>query len=112
MPGLGMLWMRARGSILMDDKDIFNNETDDVGASQQVRLRDVVVGTVELAVGYDFDVPVCGGSYLFARAQVEVQNWFNYSSAFVDTNLNGNERFAGPSDVGFGGFGIAAGWAR
>jgi hypothetical protein len=59
-------------------------------------------------------MPLYGGSYLFGRAQVEWQNWYNYSSAFIDTGANVvvGERFGGPSDVGFGGIGVAAGIAR
>jgi hypothetical protein len=102
----GAVFMRARSAILMDDKDIFN----DNGAGQQVRLTDTTVGMTELAFGYDYISPLCDGSYTFVRIQAEWQNWYNFSSGFEDTA--NTEDFAGPADVGFGGFGIAAGWIR
>jgi hypothetical protein len=94
----------------MDDKDIVNNAG--VAGVQQVRLTDVVVGTTELAFGYDYTAPMCDGSYYFVRLEAEWQNWYNYSSSFVDTANNANERFGGPSDVGFAGVGIGIGVAR
>jgi len=102
----GIVWARARGSILMDDKDVFNED----GARQQVRLIDVTVGTTELAFGYDYVMPIDCGSYWYLRLQAEWQTWYNYSSSFVDTAAN--EDFGGPSDVGFAGVGIGAGIAR
>ena len=102
----GVVWVRARSAILMDDKDILN----DPGQGQQVRLLDVTVGMTELAFGYDYVTPLCDGSYAFVGVQAEWQNWYNYSSGFEDTE--DNEDFAGPSDVGFGGFGIRAGVVR
>jgi hypothetical protein len=101
----GAVFARARASILMDDKDIFND-----AGPQQERLIDVTVGTTELAFGYDYVVPTCDGAYAFLRLQAEWQNWYNYSSSFVDTAAN--ESFAGPSDVGFGGFGVGLGIVR
>jgi hypothetical protein len=96
----------------MDDKDIFN--LTQVGTAppvtQQVRLLDVTVGMTELAFGYDFVAPLQNGAYAFAGVQAEWQNWFNFSSSFVDTA--NDENFGGPSDVGFGGFGIRVGVAR
>ncbi len=108
----GAIFVRTRGAILADDKDVFNNEQGNVWADQCVTLKDVIVGQIELAFGYDYIVPQCDGSYYFARVQAEWQNWYNYSSSFVDTNDNANERFGGPSDVGFAGFGFALGVAR
>jgi hypothetical protein len=99
------IFARLRGSILMDDKDIFNDS-----GTQQVRLLDVTVGTTELAFGYDYVVPLDSGAYAYARLQAEWQNWYNYSSSFEDTA--NDEDFAGPSDVGFGGFGFGVGIAR
>jgi hypothetical protein len=101
----GAVFARARASILMDDKDIFNDS-----GTQQVRLRDVTVGTTELAFGYDYVVPMCDGAYAFLRLQAEWQNWYNYSSGFEDTA--NTEDFAGPADVGFGGFGVGIGIVR
>jgi hypothetical protein len=101
----GAIFVRARGAILMDDKDIFNTQ-----GNQQERLIDVVVGMTEYAFGYDYIMPMCGGAYAFARAQAEWQNWYNFSSGFEDTA--NTEEFAGPSDVGFGGWGFAFGVAR
>jgi hypothetical protein len=101
----GAVFVRARGAILMDDKDIFNT-TD----AQQEQLLDVTVGMTELAFGYDYVSPLWDRSYTFVRLQAEWQNWYNYSSSFVDTA--NNEAFGGPSDVGFGGFGIGVGWIR
>ncbi|HWC29545.1 MAG TPA: hypothetical protein VG845_05615, partial [Dehalococcoidia bacterium] len=101
----GALFARLRGSILMDDKDVFNES-----GLQQERLIDVTVGTTELAFGYDYVVPMCQGAYAFARVQAEWQNWYNFSSGFEDTE--NNEDFAGPADVGFAGFGFRAGIAR
>jgi hypothetical protein len=101
----GALFARLRGSILMDDKDVFNES-----GLQQERLIDVTVGTTELAFGYDYLVPLEDGAYAFLRLQAEWQNWYNYSSSFVDTAAN--ENFAGPSDVGFGGFGVGVGIVR
>src|SRR5262249_4612346 len=91
----GALFVRSRASILMSDKDIFNRELD-VAVIQNVRLTDVVVGQIELAFGYDYIVPYCDGSYAFARIQAEWQNWYNYSSSFVDVNNSRDERFGGP----------------
>jgi hypothetical protein len=102
----GALFVRARSSILMDDKDILN----DPGQGQKVTLIDVVVGTTELAFGYDYVMPQCDGSYYFVRLSAEWQTWYNYSSGFEDTE--NNEDFAGPADVGFAGFGIGIGLAR
>jgi hypothetical protein len=101
----GNLWVRARLAILMDDKDIFNDN-----GGQQVRLLDATVGMTELAFGYDYVMPLCGGAYAFAGVQAEWQNWYNFSSGFEDTA--NTEDFAGPADVGFGGFGVRAGMAR
>jgi hypothetical protein len=101
----GALFARARGAILMDDKDIFNGQ-----GPQQEQLLDVVVGVTELAFGYDYVSPLCDRSYTFVRLQAEWQTWYNYSSSFVDTAAD--ENFGGPSDVGFGGFGVAVGWIR
>src|SRR5262249_6578524 len=81
------LFVRTRASILMSDKDIYNVGPD-VGI-QNVHLNDVVVGQIELAFGYDYIVPYCDGSYAFARIQAEWQDWYNYSSAFSDTNGEG-----------------------
>src|SRR6185312_11425781 len=90
------VFVRSRASILMSDKDIFNSEDGrNALPPQDVQLKDVVVGQIELAMGYDYVVPYCDGSYAFARVQAEWQNWYNYSSAFVDTQDNGNERFGG-----------------
>ena len=102
----GVVWLRTRSAILMDDKDILN----DPGQGQQVRLLDATVGMTELAFGYNLVMPMRNGSYAFAGVQAEWQNWYNFSSGFEDTE--DNEDFAGPSDVGFGGFGVIAGWAR
>jgi hypothetical protein len=103
----GALFARARGTILMDNKNIIN-----VGATtnQTVELVDVVVGTTELAFGYDLIAPQCDGSYYFLRLQAEWQTWYNYSSAFEDTE--DNQDFGGPADVGFAGLGVALGLAR
>jgi hypothetical protein len=102
----GSIWFRVRTAILMDDKDIFN----DNGGGQQVRLLDATVGMTELAFGYDYVMPMCGGAYAFAGVQAEWQNWYNFSSGFEDTA--NTEDFAGPADVGFGGFGFRAGLIR
>jgi hypothetical protein len=104
----GVVWVRARASILMDDKDIFNNEN--ANNPQQERLLDATVGMTELAFGYDYVMPMCNGSYAFAGVQAEWQNWYNYTSSFENTA--NDEDFGGPSDVGFGGFGVRAGIAR
>jgi hypothetical protein len=101
----GNVWLRARSAILMDDKDVFNTS-----GAQQERLLDVTVGMTELAFGYDFVAPLQNGAYAFAGVQAEWQNWYNFSSGFEDTA--NNEDFAGPSDVGFGGFGIRVGIGR
>jgi len=101
----GSIWARARAAILMSDKDVIN-----IGQGQQVRLNDVVVGTTELAFGYDYVTPLCDGAYAFVGVQTEWQTWYNFSSGFEDTEST--EDFAGPADVGFGGFGIRAGVAR
>jgi hypothetical protein len=92
----------------MDDKDIFNNEN--ANNPQQERLLDATVGMTELAFGYDYVMPMCNGSYAFAGVQAEWQNWYNYTSSFENTA--NDEDFGGPSDVGFGGFGVRAGIAR
>jgi hypothetical protein len=98
---------RARLALLVDDKRVFNNDTAPV---QNVVLNDVTVGMTEVAIGYDFIVPMNFGSLAFLRAQAEWQNWSNYSSSFTD--LNNAERFAGQSDVSFHGFGVAIGLVR
>jgi hypothetical protein len=102
----GHIWVRARMAILMDDKDIFN----DNGGGQQVRLLDATVGMTELAFGYDLVMPLSRSVYAFAGVQAEWQNWYNFSSGFEDTA--NTEDFAGPADVGFGGYGFRAGIAR
>jgi hypothetical protein len=104
----GAIFVRSRGSILMEDKDVLNlNGNND----QAVTLVDVVVGTTELAFGYDYIAPQCDGSYYFVRLQAEWQTWYNYSSAFTDVE-NGEDTFAGPADVGFAGIGLGIGLAR
>ena len=95
---------RARGAMIMDDKRIFNNDTPPI---QNVVLGDVTVGMLELAIGYDYLIPLGCGNQAFIRGQAEWQNWYNYSSSFTD--LNNAERFAGGSDVSFHGFGISMG---
>jgi hypothetical protein len=101
----GALFLRGRSAILMDDKDIFNDD-----GAQQVRLLDATVGMTELAIGYDYVLPMARGAFLFAGVQLEWQNWYNFSSSFEDTA--NTEDFGGPSDVGFGGYGVRAGIAR
>ncbi len=101
----GAVFLRARGAILMSDKDVFNTD-----GNQQERLFDVTIGITEFAFGYDYVMPMSGGAYAFARVQAEWQNWYNFSSGFEDTA--NTEEFAGPSDVGFGGYGFAIGLAR
>jgi hypothetical protein len=101
----GNIWVRGRSAILMDDKDIFNTSGD-----QQELLLDVTVGMTELAIGYDYVAPLQNGAYAFVGVQAEWQNWYNFSSGFEDTA--NNEDFAGPADVGFGGFGVRVGVAR
>jgi hypothetical protein len=103
----GALFVRARASLLMDDKRVFWVNDDD---GNDVLLRDVTVGTTELAFGYQYTRPICGGGYYFFEAQAEWQNWYNYSSAYNDTE--DSEDLAGPADVGFAGFGVSAGVAR
>jgi len=106
----GAAFVRARGTILMDNKDVLNvNLT--TGAGQNVELIDVVVGTTELAFGYDYISPIDCSSYYFLRLQAEWQTWYNYSSSFNDVE-NGEDVFDGPSDVGFAGIGVAVGVAR
>jgi hypothetical protein len=107
----GTTWVRARGAILMDDKDVFNdNDIATPGNAQDVTLIDVVVGMTELAFGYDYVVPICDGSYYFFRASAEWQNWYNFSSSF--SAVDDERTFGGQSDVGFGGFGFGAGILR
>jgi hypothetical protein len=101
----GAIFVRARGALLMSDKDVFNNS-----GAQQERLVDVVVGMTEYAFGYDYIMPMTAGAYAFARVQAEWQNWYNFSSGFEDTA--NTQDFAGPADVGFGGWGFAFGVAR
>ena len=103
----GALFVRARASILMDDKQIFNVDDDE---TQDVLLRDVTVGTTELAFGYQYTRPICSGGCYFFKVQAEWQNWYNFSSGFEDTEET--EQYAGPADVGFAGFGVAAGISR
>jgi hypothetical protein len=103
----GALFVRARASVLMDDKRVAWVNDDD---GNDVLLRDVTVGTTELAFGYQYTMPICGGGYYFVKLQAEWQNWYNFSSGFEDTE--DTEDFAGPADVGFGGFGASAGIAR
>jgi hypothetical protein len=103
----GALFARARGGLLVDDKSIFNNDTAPI---QDVLLNDVTVGMAELALGYDYNIPLRNGACAFLRADVEWQNWYNYSSSFVDTT--NSERFGGASDVSFRGFGLGLGIMR
>lgn len=110
----GVLWVRSRTSILMDDKDVF--VTHDGALYHDVKLKDTVCGMLELAFGYDYTMPTCNGGYYFARISAEWQNWYNFSSSFrtlddARTRIS-PQYFDGPSDVGFGGFGFAVGMAR
>ena len=97
----GAIFGRARGALLADDKRIFNNE----GPVLDVVRSDVPVGMLELAIGYDYTIPLNNGAEAFIRTSAEWQSWYNYSSEFNPAN----ELFSGPSDVGFSGFGVALG---
>jgi len=101
-----VLWARGRLAILMDDKIVSNQAFDP-------RLTDVVVAQTELAFGYNYIVPLCDNSYVFAGVAAEWQLWSNFSSSYDGMAFGGAEdRFDGQSDVGFGGFGIQAGLVR
>jgi hypothetical protein len=104
------LFLRARAAVLTGDKDLFNNEDITGDPPQQVRLLDTIVSQTELTIGYQYTLPICGGGYYFLKLQAEWQQWHDFSSAFVDTTIN--ERWDGPSNVGFAGFGISGGVAR
>jgi hypothetical protein len=107
------MFVRARGAILMDDKDVLVDI--DGTILHDVTLKDTVCGMTELAIGLDYVMSRCDGSYYFARVQAEWQNWYNFSSAFRTLDDAGqpvDESFSGPSDVGFGGFGFAFGVMR
>jgi len=70
---------------------------------------------LELAIGYDYVMPTCNGGYFFARVSAEWQDWYNFSSAFRTVDNGGgvqDNRFNGPADVGFGGFGFGVGVIR
>jgi hypothetical protein len=103
----GAVFVRARGSILMDNKEVVEFEDDD---EDEVELIDVVVGTTELAFGYDYIWPQCDGSYYFFRLQAEWQTWYNYSTAFAV--IDDDDDLGAPSDVGFAGVGFGFGLAR
>ncbi len=97
---------------MMDDKVVLNN----IGETpQDAILADTTQGMTEIALGYEYSR--CLGNTRFTfRGGYEWQNWFNYSSAFtpVTTTPPGNPpaSFAGPADVGFGGFTLMAGIER
>lgn len=99
------VFARLRGSILMDDKRVYNR---DGGMLFQDRLLlDSTQGMLELALGCEYADQLESGATLFLRFQGEWQNWFNYSSAF-----NPEYMFTGPSDVGFGGIAVSFGLTR
>jgi hypothetical protein len=106
----GAVFARARVAVLMSDKDTLNTEQ----TLPFMLLKDVTVGMTELAFGYQYTIPICGGGYYFVKAQAEWQNWHNFSTAFqnLDDNDTGEDFFGAPSDVGFGGFGLTVGVAR
>lgn len=109
----GGLYARVRGSMLNDDREVRNVRA---GDDQNANLRDVTVGTTELALGYEYNRTLQSGTLLVARVGYEWQNWYNYSSSFtpVTTTPPGNPPadFAGPSDVGFSGLTFMVGFER
>ena len=117
---------RVRYAVMMGDKTVTNSGGAFFGGTgselvpQQAVLRDSVLGQLELAAG----IELSRGTYmgrLFVRAGVEYQVWYDYSTSFslVDATVTPAppvsdfiEFLGGPSNVGFGGLGIAVGLAR
>ena len=100
----GALYARARLAILMDDKSLFDS------SDGTVIFQDAVLGTIELAFGYEFSRPLRRGGVLFGRVGAEWQTWYNYSSnPDVSTDFTEHEN---SSDVGFAGVALAIGIRR
>lgn len=107
--GNSSLYAGVRGAILMDDKTVFN--ADDGVVEQDRLLLDSTQGMLELALGYEYASSMGNGATVFARAQGEWQNWFNYTSHF-DQNGDIEDAFDGSDDAGFGGVAFSIGVAR
>ena len=115
---------RIRYATLMDDKTVSNNSLINGGSElfpQNVVLRDVVVGQLELAAGIELARQTSMGNAFF-RFGVEYQTWYDYSTEFALADVptlgpigfpgNFLEFLGGPSNVGFGGITVAAGLSR
>jgi hypothetical protein len=108
----GALYVRGRGAIMQGDKEVFNTLGSD--PEQNAVLRDSTLGATELALGYEYRRP-----FRFAcmtlRTGYEWQNWYNYSCHFTPVTtapLNSGAEYAGPADVGFGGFTLSLAFER
>lgn len=103
----GDFFIRGRGAMLMDDKFVSNSRS----PSDRI-LLDSVQSVAEVALGYEY-TRCLQRATLVLGASVEMQQWFNYSSAFDRTaagvvGSNQEDFFDGQSDVGFGGFVLSA----
>ena len=97
----GALYVRARGTILMDDKDLFT--VDD----SPIVLSDTTVGVTEIGFGYIYSQCLRSGAKVSANFGVEWQNWYNYSNT-MDTQVD----IRSSEDVGFGGMLVGIGLER
>jgi hypothetical protein len=102
------VFARVRGAILMDDKDITLVDFDQEFIDSRT-LVDSTLPMLELTLGVEYRCCL-GNCEVFARATAEWQHWYNFSTHFEDA-LN-NDDLGGPSDVGFGGFGLSIGVRR
>lgn len=95
----GLFYARTRVAVVEGNKDILN--IDDGVVEQAIELDDVTAGMLEIAIGFEVNREMASGNLLFARAAIEYQNWWNFSSNFdgIDETV-----FEGASDVGFNGF--------
>ena len=100
---IGALYMRGRGAIMMDDREVYNPP-----AIQHQPRTDSVQGITEIAFGYECQRRLSNGMLIFGRLGFELQNWFNYSAHF-DSPPPAEQILTGQSDVGFGGFGLLVG---
>mgnify|MGYP002623876153 CR=1 FL=1 len=108
----GNLYGRTRLAIMQDDRFVSNITG---GTTSQAVLRDATLTMTEIAFGYEYAYAFDGGALAFFRAGYEWQHWDNFSSSFspfTTATGGGNPpaQFAGPSDVGFGGFSIMLGF--
>lgn len=109
----GNVYGRARGSILCGDKTIFTNDVPGALDFVQVtRNEDVIVGQLEIGLGWEINRTVLGNKTAYLRVGAEWQNWYNYSIEFDNFPANvppTTDGIEGNADAGFIGFIVGAG---